>query len=196
MATSDSTDLDAAVRALLDEIAAPAALEPVDLESIGRAVVAFAARDDVARRAREFGPNGGSVVLHAAESGPRVTLVRRPEGQLSAIHDHGTWVAIAPIAGREFHRRYEVAGGAGSPPRPVDVRSLEVGAVLTLLPPHDVHDHGHVAGEGHPADLVIVTGADQTRFKRTEWDHESGRPRTLAPGDRGRWLASEPFPGT
>ena len=67
--------------------------------------------------------------------------------------------------------------------------------MVTLLPPDDVHDHGHVIGEGVPADVLILAGEDQTRFTRTEWDLASGRRRTLRPGDSGRWLATEPMPG-
>ena len=39
-----------------------------------------------------------------------------------------------------------------------------------------------------------MTGDDQTRFRRNEWDLTTGRHRVLEPGDGGRWLASQPMP--
>ncbi|HEV7810052.1 MAG TPA: hypothetical protein VGO64_05610, partial [Candidatus Limnocylindrales bacterium] len=74
-------------------------------------------------------------------------------------------------------------------------RALEASDVATLLPPDDVHDHGHLVGRGAPAYALILLGDDQTRFTRMEWDLATGRHRVLPPGDGGRWLASEPFPG-
>jgi hypothetical protein len=63
-----------------------------------------------------------------------------------------------------------------------------------MLPPDDLHDHGHIAGRGAPAYVLILTGDDQTLFERNEWDLVTGRHRILRPGDGGRWLASEPMP--
>lgn len=114
---------------------------------------------------------------------------------MGAIHDHGTWVAISPILGLETHRRYRVVGdGAAARPQVVEVRSLQASDFATLLPPDDLHDHGHVAGHGSPAYVLIMTGDDQTRFTRNEWDSVTGRHRILEPGDGGRFLASEPMP--
>jgi len=198
MSGSELLGVDAPVRALLERIAGPAAETRVDLETIGAAVVGFAADGDyLSRWTSQLAPGGGSLLIHAVPMGPRLTLVRRPEGQLSAVHDHATWVAIAPISGREFHRRYEVCDHSRiAELAAAEVRRVEPGSFVTLLPPHDVHDHGHVRGEGSPANLVILTGGDQTRFARTEWDPATGRRRALARGEGGRWLASEPFPGT
>jgi predicted metal-dependent enzyme (double-stranded beta helix superfamily) len=194
----EMADLDGPVRTLLEQMAGPAARNPVDLEAIGRAVAAFAEDRDYLRPWTDrLGPDGGSLILHAVPSGPRVTLVRRPAGHMSAVHDHGTWVAIAPIDGEELHRRYDIGDGTADVlPVPADVRRLTAGSFLTLLPPDDVHDHGHELGHGQPARLVIVTGMDQTLFTRTEWDPATGRRRTLMPGEGGRWLATEPFPAS
>jgi hypothetical protein len=62
---------------------------------------------------------------------------------------------------------------------------------VTLMPPDD---HGHLAGSGAAADVVILLGGDPFARRRTEWDLASGRSRSLEPGDRGRWLSSMPFP--
>ena len=114
---------------------------------------------------------------------------------MSALHDHGTWVAISPIAGQESHRRYAVDGDPSAAlPRLIEVRALEPADKLTLMPPNDVHDHGHVAGQGTPAYVLIATGADQTQFTRNEWDLATGRHRLLPPGEQGRWLGSQPMP--
>jgi predicted metal-dependent enzyme (double-stranded beta helix superfamily) len=182
---------------LFERIAASAARQPADLTAIGQALVDLAGDTEYLDRwVRRLSDAGGSLPIHEARGGPRLSLVRRPEGHLSTVHDHGTWVAISPIAGRELHRRYAIEqGGVDARPVPVDVRTLEAGAVVTLLPPDDVHDHGHMLGQGVPADVLILAGEDQTRFTRTEWDLASGRRRTLRPGDSGRWLATEPMPG-
>ena len=39
-----------------------------------------------------------------------------------------------------------------------------------------------------------MTGDDQSLFTRNEWDLATGRHRVLEPGDRGRWLATQPWP--
>jgi predicted metal-dependent enzyme (double-stranded beta helix superfamily) len=125
-----------------------------------------------------------------------LTLVHRPEGAMSAVHSHGTWVAISPIVGVETHRRWRVIRDADRTPRLelAEDRALAGAEVATLLPPDDVHDHGHLVGRGAPAYVLILLGDDQTRFEREEWDVATGRHRILRPGDGGRWLATEPFP--
>lgn len=195
----DMTVLDGPVRTLLERIAAPAARDTPDLEAIGAALVDLAADTDYLRRWTEgiagaTGRGTGSMKIHAPERGPRLQIVHRPEGEMSAPHDHGTWVALAPVLGIETHRRYRSAR-EGSP-RLELVETLALGAshVVTLLPPDDLHDHGHIAGHGDPAYVLIMTGDDQTRYTRHEWDLATGRRRTLGPGEQGRWLATEPMP--
>jgi hypothetical protein len=73
-------------------------------------------------------------------------------------------------------------------------RILAGAETATMLPPDDVHDHGHLVGRGTPAHVLILLGDDQTRFTRNEWDLATGRHRVLVPGDGGRWLASDSFP--
>ena len=45
-----------------------------------------------------------------------------------------------------------------------------------------------------PAHVLVLTGDDQRRFERNEWDPVTGRHRVLQAGDLGRWLASDPWP--
>jgi predicted metal-dependent enzyme (double-stranded beta helix superfamily) len=122
-------------------------------------------------------------------------IVHRREAEMGAVHDHATWVAISPVVGLETHRRYRVVGeGSAARPEVAETLALEPAQVTTMLPPDDLHDHGHLAGHGRPAHVLIMTGDDQTRFLRNEWDLATGRHRILRPGDAGRWLASEPMP--
>ena len=191
-------DLDAPVRALFDGIAAPAAKDPPDLPSIGAELLKLAGDLDYLRPwVERLGaePGARSLSLHAPAVGPRLALVHRPEGGMGPVHDHGTWVAIASISGLETHRRYRWIA-KGTDPRIELVEALELGQTqgATLLPPDDIHAHGHVAGRGDPAYILILTGDDQTRFTRNEWDLATGRHRILRPGDPGRWLVTEPMP--
>ena len=189
------TAIDGPVRELLERIAASAAQEVPDLAAIGAALSDLAADVDyVTPWADRLGDRNGLLPIHAPERGPRLTIVHRRTGHLSAVHDHGTWVALCPISGLETHRRYRLTAGPDSQPEIVEVTSLASAQVATLMPPDDIHDHGHLAGLGAPAYVLILTGDDQTRFERHEWDSATGRHRVLPRGDRGRWLASDPWP--
>jgi predicted metal-dependent enzyme (double-stranded beta helix superfamily) len=195
--SATSASLDQPVRELLERIASPAAQRTPDLASIGAELSALASDADyLGRWIERLGGRSGALPIHAPERGPRLTLVHRPEGEMSAVHSHGTWVAISPIVGMETHRRWRVVGEGGTSPwiELAEDLALEAAQVATLLPPDDVHDHGHLAGRGSPAYALILLGDDQTRFARTEWDLATGRSRVLVPGDGGRWLASEPMP--
>lgn len=188
--------LDGPVRTLFERIAGRAAATDPDLTSIGAALVDLATDlDYVARWVDRVGDVSGALPIHAPAQGPRLMIVHRREGQMGAVHDHATWVAISPIVGLETHRRYRIVGaGPDARPEVAETRDLEPSDVATLLPPDDVHDHGHLGGRGAPAYVLIMTGDDQTRFARNEWDVATGRHRILLPGDGGRWLASQPMP--
>ena len=195
-ATSDLTGLDGPVRALFERIAGAAADSTPDLAAIGEALVDLARDTDyLALWIDRLGDESGVLRLHAPERGPRLMLVHRREGQMGAIHDHATWVAISPIVGLETHRRYRIVGaGPMARPEVAEELALEPRDLATILPPDDLHDHGHLAGHGRPAYVLIMTGDDQTVFERNEWDLATGRHRILRPGDPGRWLAREPMP--
>lgn len=188
---------DAPVRSLFARIAGPAARAIPDLASIGGALADLATDVDyLASWVAKLGGKSGAVAIHAPERGPRLLLVHRSEGEMGAIHDHATWVAMSAVSGIETHRRYRLVGdGAAARPEVVEARALRPVDVATLLPPDDIHDHGHLAGNGTAAYVLIMTGDDQKLFTRNEWDSATGRHRILEPGDGGRFLASEPMPG-
>jgi predicted metal-dependent enzyme (double-stranded beta helix superfamily) len=192
----DLSTLDDPVRLLFERIAAPAARETPDLPAIAAAVVDLAADlDYVGRWVERLGDESGSLPIHAPDRGPRLMIVHRREGQMGAVHDHQTWVAIAPIVGLETHRRWRVvAGDAERRLELAESLALRPAEAATLLPPDDLHDHGHLAGQGEPAHVLIMTGDDQSLFTRNEWDLATGGHRILEPGDRGRWLATQPWP--
>jgi predicted metal-dependent enzyme (double-stranded beta helix superfamily) len=188
---------DAPVRALFERVAGFAVDASPDLPAIALALAAFAAdREYLDHWIARLSDRSGALPIHAPARGPRLTLVHRTEGQMSAVHDHGTWVAVCPIVGTETHRRWRVVRDGTGPRVEIDEdRALAAAEPATLLPPDDVHDHGHLVGRGAPAHALILLGDDQTRFTRNEWDAATGRHRVLVPGDGGRWVASEPWPG-
>lgn len=192
---ADLAGLDAPIRRLFERTAAAVAVDIPDLPGIGAALAELAADTDyLTRWAAQLGDRSGFLPMHVPPRGPRLILVRRSEDHMSAVHDHGTWVAMSPVSGLETHRHYRRPAGPDASPEIVEVRSLGPADAATLLPPDDVHDHGHLAGHGAPAHVLILLGDDQTRFERNEWDPVNGRHRILRPGDPGRWVSSDPWP--
>lgn len=191
----DLAGLDAPIRRLLERIAAPAAAAVPDLAAIGAALADLAAdREYVGGWAARLGDRNGFLPMHVPPRGPRLVLVHRPDDHMSAVHDHGTWAALSPVSGLETHRHYRRPPRPDAPPEIVEVRSLEPADTATLVPPDDIHDHGHLAGHGTPAHVLVLLGDDQTRFERNEWDPATGRHRVLRIGDPGRWVSSDPWP--
>jgi hypothetical protein len=186
------------IQALFDAVDRELRAPSLDLDAIGARLSSLAGDVALFRPWIDLlGERSGAVPIHAPDRGPRLMLVHRLDGQMSAVHDHGTWVAISPISGTETHRRWRRSPAQdGAAPRVelADDRALHGAQAATLLPPEDVHDHGHLVGRGNPAYVLILLGDDQTRFTRNEWDAATGRHRILRPGDAGRWVASDPMP--
>jgi predicted metal-dependent enzyme (double-stranded beta helix superfamily) len=186
------------VRTLFERVADAIAGGSPDLAAIAQGLIDLARDHDfLAPLVRDLGDTSGSVGLHVPARGPRLMLVHRREGQMGAIHDHGCWVGLAPVTGIETHRWFRRTANADQLARLELATEQRVapGHAVTMLAPEDVHAHGHVAGSGDPAYVLIMTGDDQRLYRRNEWDAASGRARVLEPGDGGRWLESEPFPG-
>jgi len=171
----------------LDEVRSA---EAFDMDQVGRTLVELAADEEF------FGPliaqlPAGSPCsrwLIRPERGPRLVLVHRPEGVMGYTHSHHCWVGIAPVRGVETHQRWDAVRHAGGRAelRLADERALIHGDVATLVPPRDVHNHGHVAGSGPVPYSLILLGDDMLLFDRQEYDPERGTWRALAPGDPGR----------
>jgi hypothetical protein len=190
--------LDAPVRRLFERVARALGGTTPDLSVIAGAMTELAADHDyLVHRIEAMGDATGSVGLHLPTRGPRLMLVHRREGQMGAIHDHGCWVGLAPVTGIETHRRFRRLADGDQLARLelIAEEAVGPGQAVTMLAPDDIHAHGHVAGSGEAAHVLIMTGDDQRRYRRTEWDTLTGRARVLEPGDGGRWLESEPFPG-
>jgi predicted metal-dependent enzyme (double-stranded beta helix superfamily) len=190
--------VDGPVRELLARIAPYADISAPDLPRVADALIDLSKDLDYLTHAVErLGDTSGQVALHEPDDGPRLLLVHRRQGEMSPVHDHGVWVALAPVRGIETHRRYRRPDADERDPVRLEVaaeQALSPATCVTLMPPDDIHDHGHLAGRGDAAHVLILLGGDQLSRRRTEWDLASGRQRTLEPGVRGRWLASTPLP--
>jgi predicted metal-dependent enzyme (double-stranded beta helix superfamily) len=123
--------------------------------------------------------------LHWPDTGVRVVVTHRKNGQMSPIHSHECWVALTPLQGVETHRLYQTLGGPKSPVSLVEERHLQRNALVTLIPPNDIHSHGHPRSEHQPGHTLIVLGDAQEKFLRYEYDPITGEPSPLPPGQMG-----------
>jgi predicted metal-dependent enzyme (double-stranded beta helix superfamily) len=154
-----------------------------DMGGIGRLLTELAADDEFFTPLIAGMPPAAMGVhwLVKPERGPRLVLVHRPEGVMAYTHSHGCWVAIAPVRGAETHQRWNVLScdSGRAELSLADERVLHRGDVATLIPPRDVHNHGHVRG----------TGPARTRSSSwaTTCSSSSGR-NTILTRERGRRL--------
>ena len=162
-----------------------------DMGQVGRLLVELAADEEffAAPLIAEIpSPEPGDRWLVRPERGPRLVLVHRPDSVMGYTHSHRCWVGIAPVRGVETHQRWDAVRhqDGRAELRLADERAMVRGDVATLVPPHDVHNHGHVAGTGPSPYSLILLGDDMLLFDREEYDPEQGTWRPLAPGDPGR----------
>ena len=160
------------------------------MDRVGRVLVELAADEEFFSPLIAQLPSGspGSRWLIRPGRGPRLVLVHRPEGVMGYTHSHRCWVGIAPVRGVETHQRWDAVRQAGGRAelRLADERALVRGDAATLVPPRDVHNHGHVPGSGPSPYSLILLGDDMLLFDREEYDPEQGTWRALAAGDPGR----------
>ena len=178
------------LRRFADQLDDVRSRDALDMDRVGRALVDLAADEEF------FGPLiaeippalPGDQWLIRPERGPRLVLVHRPEGVMGYTHSHRCWVAVAPVRGVETHQRWDAVGHPDGRAELclADERALHRGDVATLVPPRDVHNHGHVRGTGPSPYSLILLGDDMLLFGREEYDREQGTWRALAPGDPGR----------
>jgi predicted metal-dependent enzyme (double-stranded beta helix superfamily) len=178
------------LRRFADRLAEVRSAEVFDLHQVGRVLVELAADEEFFRPLIAQLPAGspGSRWLIRPERGPRLVLVHRPDGVMGYTHSHRCWVAIAPVRGVETHQHWDAVRqpGGRAELRLTDQRALVRGDVATLIPPQDVHNHGHITGSGPSPYSLILLGDDMLLFDREEYDPERGTWRALAPGDPGR----------
>jgi predicted metal-dependent enzyme (double-stranded beta helix superfamily) len=161
-----------------------------EMEEVGRLLTQLAADEEYFAPLVAQMPAGSPGVhwLARPERGPRLVLVHRPEGVMAYTHSHRCWVAIAPVRGVETHQHWDAVRHAGGRAELslTGERALRRGDVVTLVPPDDVHNHGHVRGSGPSPYSLILLGDDMLLFEREEYDPDLGTWRGLAPGDPGR----------
>jgi predicted metal-dependent enzyme (double-stranded beta helix superfamily) len=161
-----------------------------DMDKVGRLLVELAADEDYLGPLVAEIPSGepGGKWLVKPERGPRLVLFHRPEGVMAYTHSHHCWVAIAPVRGVETHQRWDAVRheDGRAELRLEDDRAMTRGDVATLIPPGDIHNHGHVRGTGPSPYSLILLGDDMYLFERNEYDPQQGTWRKLAPGDPGR----------
>lgn len=161
-----------------------------DMGEVGQLLVELAADEDFFGPLIAAMPAGEPGVHWLAQPGrgPRLVLVHRPEGVMAYTHSHRCWVALAPVRGVETHQRWDVVRhpGGRAELHLAGERALRPGDVATLVPPDDVHNHGHVAGSGPSPYSLILLGDDMLIFEREEYDPGKGTWHKLAPGDPGR----------
>ncbi len=184
-----SSVVDSLVASFLDRLSDAVRAGP-DVQEIGRALASLASQADAfAPLISQIDPaENGGFPLHVPERGPRLFFLHRPRGVMSAVHTHQTWIAVACVRGVETHQTFDVA--SEQPPDRASLivaeeRRLGPGDVVTLTPPRDIHSHGHRLGSGDVPYSLILTGDDQLRFARREYDVPGGRYRELPPGEFG-----------
>jgi predicted metal-dependent enzyme (double-stranded beta helix superfamily) len=157
----------------------------VDMDQVGRLLVELAGEELIAEMPSQ---SAGGKWLLKPERGPRLVLFHRPEGVMAYTHSHHCWVAVAPVHGVETHQRWDAVRheDGRAELRLADDRAMQRGDVATLVPPGDIHNHGHVLGTGPSPYSLILLGDDMYLYERKEYDPRQGTWRNLVPGDPGR----------
>jgi len=164
--------------------------DTLDEAAVGRLLVEVAADDDLVGPLVAGLPveTPGGTWLLRPERGPRLLLFHRTEGTMSYTHSHSCLVAVAPVRGVETHQRWEAVrhDDGRADLHLAEELHLHRHEVVTMVPPRDIHSHGHLPGTGDSPYSLILLGDDQFVYEREEYDLEAGTWRRLPPGDRGR----------
>jgi len=178
------------VRHFLAQLSELRPVKALDMEQVGRLLVELAADEEFFAPLIAAMPAGSPAVhwLAQPDRGPRLVLVHRPEGVMAYTHSHHCWVAVAPVSGVETHQHWHAVRHPGGRAELslAGQRALHRGDMATLIPPRDVHNHGHVTGSGPAPYSLILLGDNMLIFEREEYDPQRGTWRRLKPGDPGR----------
>ena len=182
-------ELDSPLRSFMESIIELNSGTP-DMDAIGRKLAAFAQdRDYLAHHMAKLPADRftGRILAETGPDVPNLLIVHRPEGVLSQVHSHNVWVAIAPISGTETHRQFDVLERRDDGTADVQLREeRHLDAVsadfVTMTPPDDVHEHGHVAGIGDAAYILVLTARPQVQYERQQYDLANGTWETLKTG--------------
>ena len=100
-------------------------------------------------------------------------------GQVTPIHDHGTWGVIGIYGGVEHEIRYELAGASGSTRlTQLSEQDIPTGRVIVCCTSdHDIHRVS--CGSNVPCVGIHVYGADIGRIPRHVYDPATGALRTF-----------------
>lgn len=145
----DGDDLPGPLRHFLTQLNELRSAETHNMDQVGQILVELAADEHY------LGPliteipseSPGGKWLIKPDRGPRLVLFHRPEGVMAYTHSHRCCVAIAPVRGVETHQRWDAVrhDDGRAILRLSDERAMNRGDVVTLTPPNDIHNHGHIA---------------------------------------------------
>jgi len=108
-------------------------------------------------------------------------------GQVTPVHDHGTWGVIGIYRGVEHEARFRrAAAGAGAMFRQTDERDIETREVIVCCT-SDQDIHRVACGSDVPCVGIHVYGADIGTIRRHAYNIETGDVRTFVSG----WTAVE-----
>lgn len=125
--------------------------------------------------------------LHVASDGSfSVAAAVWGVGQITPIHDHGTWGVIGILGGVEHEERYDRPDSrVAMPPVLLEVRTLEPG-VVAICCTSDQDVHRVSCASPVPTVALHVYGADIGTLERHAFDPDTGEAHTFV----SRW--SEP----
>lgn len=121
--------------------------------------------------------------LHVADDGSFcVAVAVWGVGQVTPIHDHGTWGVIGILDGVEQESRYDRPDADGRPPTFLEQRMLGPGDVEVCCT-SDQDVHRVACASSSPTVALHVYGGDIGTLERHAFDPETGRATTFV----SRW---------
>ena len=107
-------------------------------------------------------------------------------GQVTPVHDHGTWGVIGIYRGVEHEARFRRGSGAGAMFHQTDERDIEPREVIVCCT-SDQDIHKVACGSDVPCVGIHVYGADIGTIRRHVYNIQTGEVRTFVSG----WTAIE-----